>query len=277
MKTRCSRVRHPRRLLQDRGSGVHGLLFPVVRIEQHDASQILGSGIEHRSGNPLAIRRPRRIGISGQRHLGQHALASSVAAGNDQRGTCVGGTVAQIHHLLSVGREADRAVDVVHQLARSAAQHRDLVEKSNSGMLRLAAHEVQKVAVGRERQPAIANFDGRHDLRVAAGGDVPHPQALLAVPFVHHIDHVLAVGRNRRQHNVARVRQLLHAHVLERNRAGIAAPLHEAVVETVESGADHQHAGREHDERSALATALMVRLHELQNQRHQRWRRVRRG
>ncbi len=79
----------------------------------------------------------------------------------------------------------------------------------------------------------------------------------LTVSFVGYVDDVLAIWRNRGEHDAARARQLFHAHVLEWNRAGVAPPLHEAVVQTVKSSADHQHAGRENDEGSALAPALL--------------------
>ncbi len=123
-------------------------------------------------------------------------------------------------------------------------------------MLRVAAHEVEEVAVGRESQSGVAALHRRHDLRIAAGGDVPHPQALLALSLVDRIDHIFAIRGNGCQHHMARVGQLLHAHVLERNGAGIAAPLSKAGVEAIDPSANHQQADRQ-DEIGATATPLV--------------------
>ena len=59
-------IRHPRGLLQDGCTGKHGLLFSGLRIKQHHPAQVLTARIEDGGGDRLAIRRPRRIGISRQ-------------------------------------------------------------------------------------------------------------------------------------------------------------------------------------------------------------------
>ena len=93
-------VRHPRGFLQDGGSGINRFFLAARGIEQHHAAQILAARIKHGSGDRFAVGRPRRIGISRQGELGQHALAASVGVGNDQRRARIGGAVAQIDHLL---------------------------------------------------------------------------------------------------------------------------------------------------------------------------------
>src|SRR5208283_4970160 len=93
-----------------------------------------------------------------------------------------------------------------------------------------------------EGKSGITHLGRRHELGIAAGHDVPHPQTLLSVSLVHYIHHVLAIRRDRRQKHLAGIRELYHAHVPERHRSGITEPAQKPSVGAIDSRSDHQQA-----------------------------------
>src|ERR1019366_5012377 len=77
-KHQVAPVRHPGGLLQQGGPRIHGLLFSVRRIEDHDSAGTLTARVKHRSGNRLAIDRPGGVGVPRERKRGKNALAAAL-------------------------------------------------------------------------------------------------------------------------------------------------------------------------------------------------------
>ena len=88
------------------------------------------------------------------------------------------------HNLLAIRREADWGAQVVKNSLRSSAQAGDGVENGFVLILRIAVLVVNVVAVWRKCWTIEEiSWSGRHHLGLAAGCDLPYPQALLIAAF----------------------------------------------------------------------------------------------
>src|SRR3954470_8405764 len=106
-------------------------------------------------------------------------FAASIRISDKQRGTPARGIVAEKNEALSVRRETDARIDVAGDQLRSAAQNRDLVEKSQAGVRLFNPVEVHVVSIRRKGQAGIVPVARGEYLRVTASDDVPDPEALL--------------------------------------------------------------------------------------------------
>src|SRR5688500_740941 len=105
--------------------------------------------------------------------------------------------------------ETDLAVDVRQELARRAAQHRDLVQPTR-GRVRTIFDVEDRVAVGGESNPYEMADARRDDLDSAPGLHLPQPQTLQPARALNVCD-VFSVGGDGGAQNLSGISELSRA------------------------------------------------------------------
>src|SRR5208337_5627793 len=95
-------IRRPSRLEQLRGGCVQRLLLALVHVQRHDAPQALSTRVDQGCRDLLAVWRPYRIHVPGNRQSCQIPLITAVSMSDDQFRVRLCQTVAHKGHLLAV-------------------------------------------------------------------------------------------------------------------------------------------------------------------------------
>src|ERR1700747_480825 len=126
--------------------------------------------------------------------------------------------LADIGNETTVWRERNVRVHVLRHYLRRATEDRNAVNEANGlgGVFRAA--EVDVVSVRRKSKTVVAARGGGKNLRVARGGNVAEPNALLTV-IGYSADNVFAVGRDSGIDGFAGVGDLRDGEILEGHRS----------------------------------------------------------
>jgi len=197
-------------------------------IHEHRLSyQRLAHGFESNERERLSIGRPggvdaraltawrrkhaERQELRGQSAHRNRALVRAVGIGDEKRRRAVE-PGADEGELPAIGRPADRAVDVVEDSPRAAAQERHTPERRRA---RLAADEIHEASIRRHRG-CLKNYIGlrSHELDVAIGAELPYPKAADHAVATH-IHDEFPVGRHRRPPRVSGCGDLRDLRVLQ--------------------------------------------------------------
>ena len=125
--------------------------------------------------------------------LGQQLFIRAVGVSDHQVAFAFIGLLPDEYDARAVRRKADVAIDIVNDALRAAAQHRRAVQTGHVFLSWFVPDEIDRITVGRKAHAPVAVLRWRNDLRVALGGNVAQPQALLAVLALH-IQDVVSVG-----------------------------------------------------------------------------------
>lgn len=163
-------------------------------VEQVDRAH--GGLIGYGSGrsNRFPVRRPgRTCELRGL--LGEQFFVRAIDIGDHDVAFAFIEFGAQKSEASSVGREADIAVNVMHDALGIAAEDRKTIEAIDEQLGALTAHKIDAVAIGRKFHGGIAIVGRRDNLGVALRWNIAKPEALLAGIELYAED-VVAVGRN---------------------------------------------------------------------------------
>src|SRR6266576_4766739 len=108
----------------------------------------------------------------------QLTFPAAVGRGNHQVPQILVGGSAQISDLLSIRREGDAGINILHQLRTGSSQGSHFVQVGIVQGLLVGADEIEVVAVGRETQSVEGNLLWRDDLHIASRCYLPHPETL---------------------------------------------------------------------------------------------------